>query len=193
MAPLVPIPSACTSDGHLGRITTYGWGPVDGATGARQQRVGCQSGPQIAMHRARSGTKGSGTEDSPQRTERANEGRWAWVRRGRRERRAGARAKTVPPSLPPCYLPLGTMHDSSQNKQTIHIHTHVHGHIHIHIRIQTHKHIHIHIHIHTRGGRGLWLPRVERIARNILAFLLLSLFCASRGFSKVPDAMELSV
>ena len=28
----------------------------------------------------------------------------------------------------------------------------------------------------------LWLPRVERIARNFLAFLLLSLSCASGGF-----------
>ena len=39
----------------------------------------------------------------------------------------------------------------------------------------------------------LWLPRVERIARTFLAFLLLSLFCASGRFSRVPDAMELSV
>ena len=39
----------------------------------------------------------------------------------------------------------------------------------------------------------LWLPRVERIARNFVAFLLLWLFCASGGFSRVPDAMELSV
>ena len=39
----------------------------------------------------------------------------------------------------------------------------------------------------------LWLPRVEHIARNFLAFLLLSLFCAPGGFSRVPDAMELSV
>ena len=28
----------------------------------------------------------------------------------------------------------------------------------------------------------LWLRRVERTARNFLAFLLLSLFCASGGF-----------
>ena len=38
-----------------------------------------------------------------------------------------------------------------------------------------------------------WLPRVERIARNFLAFLLLSLLCASGGFSRVHDAMELSI
>ena len=30
----------------------------------------------------------------------------------------------------------------------------------------------------------LWLPRVERMAQNFLAFLLLSLFCASRGLSE---------
>ena len=39
----------------------------------------------------------------------------------------------------------------------------------------------------------LWLPRVERAKRKILAFLLSILFCASGGFSRVPDAMELSV
>ena len=38
-----------------------------------------------------------------------------------------------------------------------------------------------------------YLPRVERISRNFLAFLLLSLFCASGGISREPDAMELSV
>ena len=39
----------------------------------------------------------------------------------------------------------------------------------------------------------LWPARVEHIARNFHACLLLSLFCASGGFSRVPDAMELSV
>ena len=42
MAPLVPFPFACTSDGHLGRITTYGGCPVHGATGARPLRVSFQ-------------------------------------------------------------------------------------------------------------------------------------------------------
>ena len=32
----------------------------------------------------------------------------------------------------------------------------------------------------------LWLPRVERIAQNLLPFLLLSLFCASGGFRGCP-------
>ena len=43
------------------------------------------------------------------------------------------------------------------------------------------------------GPIFLWLPRVEHMAQNFLVFLLLSLFCAFGVFSRVPDAMELSV
>ena len=59
-----------------------------------QQRVGCQSAPHFAMHRARSSRKGQGTEENPKRRGRAREGRGARGRRGRRVTRAGASAKT---------------------------------------------------------------------------------------------------
>ena len=46
MAPLVPIPSACVSDG-LGHTITHAGGPVDGATGARPL---CSSTQQRSSH-----------------------------------------------------------------------------------------------------------------------------------------------